>query len=130
MKLIVDENLPPALARALAALFVGTHDVVYIRDRFGPKVLDTQWIPELSREGAWVVLSGDRKIARKKSEQQAFRTSRLTGFFFAPGLQKAPLTKKMERLMAVWDTIEKQVPLVSGGSIFEIQMKGSRLKPL
>lgn len=52
------------------------------------------------------------------------------GFFFAPGLQRAPILKKMERLMAVWGTIEKQVPLVKGGSMFEIQMKGNQLKPI
>ena len=32
--------------------------------------------------------------------------------------------------MVVWDTIEKQVPLVKGGSMFEIQVKGNQLKPL
>lgn len=44
-------------------------------------------------------------------------------------LQDAPVFK-MERLMSVWDTIEKQVPLVKGGSMFEIQMKGNQLKPM
>lgn len=126
----MDENLPPAMARSLAALFVGSHEAVHLRDRFGPRVLDTEWIPVMSRDGHWVILSGDRHIAKKKSEQQAFRNSRLTGFFFAPGLQKAPLTKKMERLMAVWDTIERQVPLVSGGAMFEIQVRGNRLQQI
>ena len=60
----MDENLPPPLARALASLFVGQHEVVHLRERFGPKVTDVNWLTELNREGAWTILSADRKITR------------------------------------------------------------------
>ena len=130
MRVMVDENLPPPLARALAALFVGQHEVVHLLDRFGPKVQDVDWLTALNREGSWVILSADRRITKNKSEQRVFHNSKHIGFFFAPGLQKASTLKKMERLMVVWDTIEKQVPLVKGGSMFEIQVKGNQLKPL
>lgn len=127
---MVDENLPPALARALAALFVGQHEIVHLREKFGAKVQDIDWLTALNREGSWVILSADRRITKNKTEQRVFHNSKHIGFFFAPGLQKAPILKKMERLMVVWDTIEKQVPLVKGGSMFEIQMKGNQLKPI
>jgi hypothetical protein len=127
---MVDENLPPPLARALAALFVGQHEVVHLREKFGPKVQDVEWLTALNREGSWVILSADRRITKNKAEQRVFHNSKHIGFFFAPGLQKASVLKKMERLMVVWDTIEKQVPLVKGGSMFEIQMKGNQLKPI
>ena len=127
---MVDENLPPALARALAALFVGKHKIIHLRDRFGSRVTDIEWITELNREGRWIVISGDRRISRNKAEQQIFRSSRLIGFFFAPGVQKAALTKQIERLMALWDNIEKQAELVQGGSMFEIPMKSVRLVTL
>lgn len=127
---MVDENLPPPLARALAALFVGQHEVVHLRDRFGARVADIDWLTGLNREGGWVILSADRRITKNKAEQRVFHNSKHIGFFFAPALQKAPILKKMERLMAVWGTIEKQVPLVKGGSMFEIQIKGNQLKPI
>lgn len=127
---MVDENLPPPLARALAALFVEQHEIVHLRDRFGPTVSDVTWLTDLNHDGAWVILSADRRIAKNKAEQRVFRSSKHIGFFFAPGLQKASVLKKMERLMVVWDTIERQVPLVKGGSMFEIQMKGNQLKPI
>ncbi|HEY0803141.1 MAG TPA: DUF5615 family PIN-like protein, partial [Steroidobacteraceae bacterium] len=73
MKVLVDENLPPALARALAAFFKGQHDVVHLRDRFGAGVSDITWINALNQEGNWVVISGDRRITRNKAEYQAFR---------------------------------------------------------
>jgi hypothetical protein len=127
---MVDENLPPPLARALAALFVGQHEIVHLRDKFGPKVQDVDWLTALNREGSWVILSADRQITKNKTEQRVFHSSKHIGFFFAPGLQKASILKKMERLMVVWETIEKQVPLVKGGSMFEIQVKGNQLKPI
>lgn len=127
---MVDENLPPAMARALAALFVGKHEIVHLRDKFGPSVKDAEWIGALSAEGHWVIISGDRRIAKNKAEQQAFKSSKLVGFFLAPSVQKAKLTKQMERLMALWETIEKQAELVRGGAMFEIPMKSSKLNQI
>ena len=126
----MDENLPPALARALAELFKGQHEVIHIRDRFGPRVTDIEWISVLNAEGHWTVLSADRRISRNKAEQTAFRASRLIAFIFAPALQKGTTLKKMERLMVLWSKIETQVGLVQGGSMFEIPVKGDRLRLL
>lgn len=127
---MVDENLPPALAKALSALFAGKHEIVHLRERFGPAVKDSDWIRNLSAEGNWIIISGDRRIAKNKAEQQVFRSSKLIGFFLAPGLQKAKLTKQMERLMALWETIEKQAELVGGGAMFELPVKSSKLKQI
>ena len=130
MKVVVDENLPPALARALHALFNGEHDVIHIRDRYGPGVTDLQWIPELSSEGSWVVISGDRRIGRNKAELNAFRSSRLIGFFLAAGLQKAPLVKQAERILALWEGIEVLAARTKPGSMFILPMTSTRIGTL
>lgn len=130
MKVMLDENLPVALARSLAALFLGTHEIVHLRDKFGPAVQDIEWISDLNSEGKWIVISADRRIARNKAEQQAFKSSKLIGFFLSPGLQKSKITKQMERLMALWEVVEKQVELVGGGSMFEIPTTSSKLRPI
>ena len=130
MRVLVDENLSPAIARALAALFVGEHEVVHIRDRFGPGVTDTEWITQLNREGRWVVISGDRRITRNKAEYSALRNSQMIGFFLSKGLNKSPVIKQMERLLALWPVIEQQAGLVTGGAMFELPMSSSRLKQL
>lgn len=127
---MVDENLPPRLAEALACLFRDKHEVVHLRARFGPKVADADWMNVLNHEGSWVVISGDRRITRYKTEQRIFRSSRIIGFFLSPGLKKARLTKQMERLMALWEIIEKQVELVDGGAMFEVPMKSLKLKQI
>ncbi|MGU3494165.1 hypothetical protein ACLBXM_08990 [Xanthobacteraceae bacterium A53D] len=128
MNVLLDENLSPALARALAALFDGTHQIVHLRTKFGPGVTDREWIQALSAEGRWVVISGDRRITRVRSEYQAFRSSRLVGFFLSKGLYKSRVTKQMERLLALWEVIEQQANLVEGGAMFELPMSSSRLK--
>ena len=130
MKVLVDENLPPALARSLNALFNGKHDIIHVRERYGPGVTDLQWIGELSAEGRWVVLSGDRRITRNKAEYHAFRASHLVGFFLSKGLYKSPLVKQMERILALWQTIEAQSELVQGGAMFELPMSSTRIKQI
>ncbi|MBO0903472.1 hypothetical protein [Jiella sonneratiae] len=130
MKVLVDENLSPALAHALQALFQGEHTIVHLREKFGPGVKDVEWIPVLSSEGRWVVLSGDRRITRNELEYQAFRNSRLIGFFLSRGLQKAKVTKQMERILFLWETIEKQAAIVAGGAMFELPMRSSLIEQL
>lgn len=130
MKVLIDENLPPALAAALHALFEGDHEVVHLRARFGPGVKDREWIESLSAEGRWIVISGDRRIARNRVEYAAFRSSRLVGFFLAKGLYKAPVVKQMERILALWSAIETQSGIVAGGAMFLLPMKSTKLEQL
>ena len=130
MKVLVDENLPPALARSLNALFAGKHEVVHIRERFGSGVKDIKWITQLSAEGRWIVISGDRRITRNKTEYSAFRASNLVGFFLSKGLYKAPLIKQMERILALWHVIETQSTIVQGGAMFELPMTSTKIKQM
>jgi len=130
VKVVVDENLSPALARALAALFAGEHQILHIRERYGPGVTDLQWISELSREGGWVVISGDRRIRRNKAEFNAFRASRLTGFFLSAGLCKASLVKQAERILALWSGIETFAERAKPGSMFELPLTSTRIGTL
>lgn len=130
MKVVLDENLSPALAKALAALFDGEHEVVHLREKFGAAVTDREWIGALSADGRWIVISGDRRITRVKSEYQAFRSSRLVGFFLARGIYKSSVVKQMERLLALWTVIEQQAGLIEGGSMFELPQTSSKLRQI
>lgn len=130
MKILIDENLPPALARALAALFDGEHEIVHLRHRFGKAVTDVQWIGELSREDRWIVISADRRITRNRTEYIAFRNSRLIGFFMAPSVYKSPLIKQMARLLVLWENIIDLAQRVEGGAMFELPGKSTRIRQL
>jgi PIN like domain len=130
MKVLIDENLPHALARSLNALFSGKHEVVHIRDRFGPGVKDIDWISQLSEEGRWIVISGDRRITRNKAEYGAFRGSNLVGFFLSKGLYKARIEKQMERILVLWQTIETQSTIVQGGAMFELPTTSTKIRQM
>lgn len=130
MKVLLDHNLAPEIARALSQLFHPVHQVVSLREKFDPATPDTEWIRKLSEEGQWIILSGDRRITRNKAEYEAFRISRLVGFFLSKGLQKSKVTKQMERILALWDEIEKIATSAQGGAIFELPMKSTVIKPI
>ena len=130
MKLFVDENLPPQLARGLAALFEGDHEVTCHRDKFGQRCrLDEEWIPELGREGDWVVLSGDVNIARKRPQRELFFRSNLVGFFPRAAVMELPLPKKAARVLSVWDRMVGIARDVRPG-VFELQQRGDQFKAL
>ena len=130
MKFVVDENLPPALAHALQALFVGEHEIIHIRARYGPGVTDLRWISELSQEGRWIVISADRRIKKNQAEFQAFRNSRLIGFFLSAGLNKLPLVKKAERILALWNNIVTFGENSAAGSMFELRSSSNKPRTL
>jgi hypothetical protein len=121
---MVDENLSPALAKALNALFVDEHEVIHIRERLGPSVSDPEWIERMSAEGRWIVISGDRRIAKVKAEQTAFRSSHLIGFFLAPALNASRVTIQMQRLLALLEDIEAISNSDAGGAMYELPIKG------
>ncbi len=130
MKLFIDESLPPQLARGLAALFKGDHEVICHRDKFGERCrLDEEWIPELGREGDWVVLSGDVNIARKRPERELFLRSNLVGFFPRAAVMNLPLSKKAARVLTVWDRMVGIARDVRPG-VFELQQRGEQFKSL
>ncbi len=130
MKVILDNNLSPALARALQELFRNQHEIVALRDKFHDGPTDLEWITELSGDSRWVVISGDRRISRNRAENQAFRNSRLVGFFLSKGLYKSKVTKQMERILALWDAIEAIASTVQGGAMFELPLKSTRVQQL
>ena len=129
MKVLVDEHLPPRLARALNELFGPADQIVGLREKFGPGTKDSEWIEALNKEGRWVILSADRRITRNRAEFQAFRNSRLIGFFLSRGLYKSKLAKQAERIIALWADIAVLADTVEGGAMFELPIK-ARIKQL
>jgi hypothetical protein len=130
VRVLFDNNLPPRVARSLNELFAGEHEIVALRDKFAQTIRDVDWIQQLSREGTWVVVSGDRRITRNRAERNAFRNSRLIGFFLAKGLYKSKVPKQAERLLALWENMEKIVGVVQSGAMFELPMRSNRIKQL
>lgn len=130
MKLFVDNNLPPRLARGLNALFEGEHKAICHKDKFGDTHrLDEEWISVLGAEGDWVVLSGDLNIARRRPQRELFFRSRLVGFFPRAAVMELPLPKKAARVLSVWDRMANLARDVRPG-VFELQQRGEQFRAL
>jgi hypothetical protein len=128
---MVDNDLPPRLARALHLIFEADGDEVFaLRDKFGRDNLkDAEWITALGREGHWVVLSADRRIAKQRPSRELFIGAGLVGLFFPPSLQKAPLFKQAARVIDLWPDIRDQARLNANGC-FEMPASGRRFRQI
>jgi hypothetical protein len=130
LKLFVDNNLPPALARGLSALFADEHEVTCHRDKFGRKfVKDEEWIPALGAEGDWVVLSGDLSIPKKRPTRELFLRTGLVGFFPRKAVMELPLHRKAARVLYVWQAMDDLSGKVRPG-VFELQIRGEKFRSL
>jgi PIN like domain len=130
VKFFFDHNMSPAMARALRELVRGEHEITFLAEKFPRDVSDIDWITGLSNDGQWIVISGDRRITRNHAEYHAFRNSNLIGLFLSQGLNKAPVVKQLERILALWSTILTISATVQGGAMYELPVKSTKLRQL
>ncbi|MEM6683166.1 MAG: hypothetical protein AAF607_13090 [Pseudomonadota bacterium] len=129
MKLFVDANLPPRLARGLNALLEPDNQIIHATERFSDATPDLVWMSALSKEGGWSVITADRKILRNPVERRAFVNSRLIGFFLSPNLQKKKLTLQAARLLQLWEQIISFSSTVENGA-YQVPEKGNKFRQL
>ena len=130
MKLLVDNDLPPRLARALHVIFEPEHQVVSLKDKFGRSDLkDEEWIPLLGKEGGWAVLSADMRIAKKRPSRQLFIMAGLVGFFFSSSMQKAPLNTQAARILTIWPQMMLHMSTTANG-VFEVPASGKKFRTI
>jgi hypothetical protein len=123
LKVFLDNNLSPYLARALDAPLEPEGDqVVHLTDRFRADTEDRAWINALADEGGWVVISADRRIYRNRLEREAWRRSRLIVFFLASQWQRAGNIETAWRLLRWWPRIRDQAGIVAAPAAFELPL--------
>lgn len=108
MKFLLDNNLPPPLARALNELCKRDgHTVVHLSEKFTPSTPDIEWVKALKAEGNWVVVSQDQ-FKKSDLEKQAFRQAGLTVFCLAKHWSKATYWDKAHQIVRWWPAIIEQ----------------------
>jgi hypothetical protein len=128
LKLLLDHNLSPRLARALDALFV-EHQIVALRDKFSADVTDVEWITALDREGGWAVLTKDIRIRQRPHERAALDRSRIVYFFLGGAWRKFAVEETAVRLIRLTPKMAAQTDLADRGR-FELPINaGSKLRP-
>jgi len=123
LKFFVDNNLSPALARALHELIHydsgGKHDVVHLRDKFPRTVPDMEWIETLETEGDWAVITHDK--LNKGLEREALRRAGLIVFFLNKSWSPHNYWEKAQRLVQWWPAIVAQAERITGGAAFTVK---------
>jgi hypothetical protein len=118
LKFLFDNNLPPSLARGLAALShgePGVESVIALRDKFRPNTRDEEWLTELAAEGGWVVVSIDR-FRKSAAERELIRRQGLTVFVLDPQWTK-PYWTQAAQLVQWWPKILEVARLTSRSAL-------------
>jgi hypothetical protein len=85
VNVLIDHNISPSIARALAAMAEPHgHKVEAMTDKFGPATPDSEWLEMLAREGGWAFISNDQRIWRNPQECAAMLAARVIGFSWSP----------------------------------------------
>jgi len=126
LKYLLDNNLPPALARALHTLTrsqYDTHTVEALKDKFPANTPDEVWIQALADEGDWVVISHDR--FRKAAEPEVLRRAGLIVFLLGKTWGKVTFWDKAYQLVRWWPIIIEQAERLDGAATFEVPYRVS-----
>lgn len=119
MRVLIDNNLPLALARALHELSDNREGVpvTHLRDKFAPTTADIDWINALAAEGGWIVISQDR-FRKSRLEREALRRSGLVFFLLEKGWINHDFWEKSHNLVRWWPAILGQADRVVDGAAF------------
>ena len=127
MNYLLDNNLPPALAKALQELSIaewdGEHRVTHLREKFRPNTPDAEWIEQLSAEGNWTVVTHDR--LKKGMEREVLKRAGLIVFMLDKSWGNQKFWEKSHQLIRWWPAIIYQSEIVSGGAAFGVKWQFS-----
>lgn len=119
MKAQIDENLPPALARALNALVeIDGHEVVHVTD-YAKGAPDLELFRRAIEDGVQVHITQDHHH-RRPAEREAISRLGLTVFVLAKGWNTLDHYGRAARLVEHWPAMEAMSRLVAPGSIFRV----------
>lgn len=123
MKLLLDNNLPPALAEALDVLtrseWDGAHEVTHLRHKFPANTPDITWIEALAAEGGWVVVTHDK--LDKGAEREALKRAGLKVFLLDKSWTSHPFWDKSVQLARWWPAIIEMAESLRGGAALRVR---------
>jgi PIN domain-containing protein len=126
VRFFLDNNLSPAFPPALSHLSQADGCTVqHLSEKFKRNIPDEEWLPELSKEGGWVVVSGDLRIFKSPHLRRIWIESKLTAFFLAKGWMNKPFWEQAWWLVRWWPHIMNQASLMTPGYGFEVPAKPS-----
>jgi hypothetical protein len=130
VRFFFDACLSVNLAEAMAGLRrPGEHyEVVHLSSRWPSGCDDAEWISALGREGGWIIVSGDERIARKGPERLAWKESRLPAFFLVDEFVNDRAHMQLSNLARWWPEIVAAAAIATPGQGYVLQAKSNRPK--
>ena len=119
MKAVFDENLPPGLPRALAAV-IPDHEFAHTIDVAGRGATDEAIFALLSSDPTAVLITQDRKQKRTPHVQAALKASGVTVVFLAKGWADLDNVQRLSRFCLWWPRIAEAIGACDRGSWFEV----------
>jgi hypothetical protein len=133
VRFFLDNCLSPVQAKALHVLSEPEgHLVRHLSEEFEERnTADEVWLPALSKQGDWVVVSGDLRIFKSPQLRKVWTESKLTTFFLGKGWTNQRFWEQAWWLVRWWPLIVEQSGLVVPGTGFVIPAKSAgKFKPL
>jgi len=130
MRFFFDRNMPPQLARMVDVL-EREHAVrsYYDDDRFDDTTPDVEWIKVLADDDpAWIIVSGDGRILKNKTELSALKEARLTFFCLSRQWMHMKIYEQAWKFIKVWPEIVEnakgstpRIYEISGGAGLKVE---------
>jgi hypothetical protein len=120
MRAQLDENLPPALARALSCLVeTDGHSVLHVTALVPRGTLDVDLFHETTRAGIQIHITQDHHH-RRPIERDAIARLGLVVFVLAKGWTSQPYYEKAARLIQWWPRIVEQAHSMKPPAMFRV----------
>ncbi len=110
LKLLLDHNLAPRLAKCLQALF-DRHEIVALRDKFATDTPDVDWIRALDRDRGWAVLTRDLRIRTRPHERAVLDSSAIVYFFLAGAWRQCSVEEQAWQLIRLIPLMDRLILL-------------------
>lgn len=130
MKFMLDENLPPALARALHELAKPSNEVMHLTQKFDRGIEDKQWMAALASEGDWAVITFDTSMRVDPHVLRAWSESGLSVFFLRRGWREIDIWQKASRLVKLWPQITSFALGTRSGVCYLVPVSGEKFNIL
>ena len=130
MRFFFDRNMPPQLARMVEVLEREHAARSYYDDeRFGDTTADVTWIKVLAADDPpWIIVSGDGRILKNKTELSALKEAKLTFFCLSRQWMHMKIYEQAWKFIKVWpDIVENakgttpRIYEISGGAGLKVE---------
>ena len=124
MKFFFDNCLSFKIAHALRAIF-DKDEFAVLREKYPQDAPDSEWIPDLGKEGDWIVLTDDR-LWRNREQKKLLMDSGLIVFSTPDEKRKPRLHERAGQLISMWEDICQEAASAQRGTWFKLPRIAAR----